>query len=115
MIKYLGLGCIALCLCACDAKAPAKIADEPVAYQAKPGKAQRIMVLLDVQIGSAGEVLEAKLAQGQADTLFAKAALLEVKQQQFAIRYQNEQPISYWLTDVQYAIGTASPVAEPEN
>ena len=115
MIKYLGLGCIALSLCACDAKAPAKVAAEPVVYQAKPGKAQRIMVLLDVQIGNTGEVLEAKLAQGQADTLFAKAALLEVKQQQFAIRYENEQPISYWLTDVQYAIGTASPVAEPGN
>ena len=115
MIKYLGMGCIVLSLCACDAKAPATEEAEPVAYQAKPGKAQRIMVLLDVKIGLGGEVLEAKLAQRQADTLFAKAALLEVKQQQFAIRYQNEQPISYWLTDVQYAIGSASPVTDPGN
>ncbi len=98
-------------LVACSDQPPATMTDPVPAPQAKPPVSQAVTVRLDIEVGPQGEVLTARLAAGQADTLFAKAALMRVKQQQFPLRTEQQQPISYWLLDHAVTAGAAQTLA----
>lgn len=101
------LALLAGLLVACSDPQPAANAEPAPAAFAKPPVSQPITVRLDIEVGPQGEVLTARLAAGQADTLFAKAALKRVKQQQFPQRTEQQQPISYWLLDHAITAGAA--------
>lgn len=100
-----------LMLVACSDQPPAVSSAPAPAALTKPSVSQAVTVRLDIEVGPQGEVLTARLAQGQADTLFAKAALKRVKQQQFPQRTEQQQPISYWLLDHTITAGGAQALA----
>lgn len=105
------LALLAGLLVACGDQPPEANADQPALPQAKPPISQVVTVRLDIEVGPQGEVLTARLAQGQADTLFAKAALKRVKQQKFPLRSAQQQPSSYWLLDHAVTAGNAQALA----
>lgn len=102
-------------LMACSDQPVVASAAPPPAELAKPPVSQVVTVRLDIEVGPQGEVLSARLAAGQADTLFAKAALMRVKQQQFPLRTEQQQPVSYWLLDHAVTAGSAQTLATGNN
>lgn len=102
-------------LVACSDQPPAAGAAPLPAVTAKPPVSQAVTVRLDIEVGLQGEVLTARLAAGQADTLFAKAALKRVKQQQFPQRTEQQKPVSYWLLDHTVTAGSAQTLVTGSN
>lgn len=102
-------------LVACNDQPPATSAAPSPAVAAKPPALQAVTVRLDIEVGLQGEVLTARLTAGQADTLFAKAALIRVKQQRFPQRTEQQQPVSYWLLDHPVTAGAAQTLATGRN
>lgn len=101
-----------LVVAACDA---GTIANEDIKQRATVQRSSSVVVILDIRVGVQGQVLETRLADGQADTLFAKAAMLRKKQQQFAIRYEDGEPIEYWLHNVPVQAGQVATVESGKN
>jgi len=108
---YLILSCL-IFIAACGPK-PAE--NSAVQQRLTERNVSPIMVKLDIKVGLEGKVLDAKLASAQADTLFAKAALMKVKQQVFEVRYENGQAIEYWLYDMPIQAGQVTPLKPDTN
>lgn len=104
-----------LMLVACSDQPPAASSDPAPAALTKPSVSQAVTVRLDIEVGLQGEVLTARLARGQADTLFAKAALMRVKQQRFPLRTEQQQAVSYWLLDHPVTAGAAQTLVTGSN
>lgn len=72
---------------------------------------QVIVMLFDIHVGKDGQVIEVKLAEGQADQgIFTEAAIRKIKQREFAIRMVDGVAQSYWQRNQPVEAGSVLPV-----